>query len=65
MKLTRRSLMAATAGSAMVARALAQTTADTPRDFGKEARDGMQRNAETLAKFPVPMATEPAFVFKA
>ena len=29
------------------------------------ARKQLQSNGETLAKFEIPMATEPAFVFKA
>jgi hypothetical protein len=34
-------------------------------DATKAARDANQRNSETLAKFEVPMSTEPAFQFKA
>jgi hypothetical protein len=67
MKLTRRELVVA-AGSAAVTAAFAQTPPSQPqgeRDFAKEARDNVQRNGETLAKFGIPMAVEPAFQFKA
>jgi hypothetical protein len=66
-KLTRRELVLA-AGSAAAASALAQSSAAQPqggRDFAKEARDHVQRYGETLANFGIPMATEPAFQFKA
>jgi hypothetical protein len=33
-------------------------------DPAKAARDANRRNAETLAKFEVPMATEPCFRFQ-
>ncbi len=68
MKLTRRQLVvAATTGSAIAARALAaQAQAQTgAADYAKLARDGVQRNGDTLAKFAIPMATEPPFRFKA
>lgn len=67
MKLTRRELVVA-AGSAAAAKVLAQTPASQPqgvRDFAKEAHDNVQRNGETLAQFGIPIATEPAFQFKA
>ena len=72
MKLTRRELVMA-AGSAAATVALAQTSPAQPQgardfsdsDFNKEARDNVQRNGETLANFGIPMATEPAFQFKA
>ena len=66
MKLTRRELVVA--GSIAAAAALAQTPPSQPqgaRDFAKEARDNVQHNGETLTKFGIPMATEPAFQFKA
>jgi hypothetical protein len=66
-KLTRRELVVA-AGSAAAAKALAQAPASQPqgvRDFAKEAHDNVQRNGEKLAQFGIPMATEPAFQFKA
>jgi hypothetical protein len=67
-KLTRRELVVAAAGSVAAAQALAQAPAAQPqpaRDFAKEARDNVQRNGETLANFGIPMATEPAFQFRA
>ena len=67
MKLTRRELVVAV-GSAAAVQALAQAPASQPqpaRDFEKEARDNVRRNGETLAQFGIPMATEPAFQFKA
>ena len=42
--------------------------APVPRNPGEElqaARDLVRQNLEQLAKFPVPMATEPAVHFKA
>ena len=60
MKLTRRELVIA-AGSVTAMQALAQAPATQPQS----ARDDVQRNGETLAKFGIPMATEPAFQFKA
>ena len=81
MKLTRRQLViTATAGSMVAAKALAQSVPGAPvvpgttavpgatagpRDFAKESLDGVQHNRETLAKFVIPMSTEPAFQFKA
>jgi hypothetical protein len=63
--------MVVAAGSAIAARASAQTAA-TPApvppanpDFAQQARDSVQRNHDALAKFDIPMATEPAFQFKA
>lgn len=64
MKITRRELVTATAGVAAVS-AAAQTAPTPPRDFAKESRDGVQRMGDTLAKFEIPIATEPAFQFKA
>ena len=63
MKLTRRQLVttaaATTAGAAIEARA--QTTPAAPSDAAKQ----LQQNADALAKFAIPMTTEPAFQFKA
>ena len=67
MKLTRRELVVV-AASAAAASTLAQTPPAQPqgaRDFAQEARDNVQHNGETLTKFGIPMATEPAFQFKA
>jgi hypothetical protein len=62
MKLTRRQLVQAAAGSALAARA--QTTPAPESDPAIAAHDANRRNAEALAKFELPMATEPAFEFK-
>ncbi len=67
MKLTRRQIVAAaSAGTAVAAHTLAQSPAAAPAsDFEKQARDNVKNNADALAKFALPMATEPAFQFKA
>jgi hypothetical protein len=65
MKLNRRQIVAAAAGSALAARAIAQQTPAAESDLTKAARDANRRNAESLAKFEVPISTEPAFQFKA
>jgi hypothetical protein len=72
-KLTRRQLAAAAAGSAVAVKALAQSAPAAPGqtarapggDSGKAAPGVMQRNADALAKFAIPVSTEPAFHFKA
>ena len=64
MKLTRRELAAALASTA----AAAQTPSappSTPQEELKAAQDRNRNTAEALAKMQVPMATEPAFQFKA
>ena len=63
MKLTRRQLAAAVVS----ATALAQTRptpANAPDDL-QAARDRLKAAGEALAQQPIPMATEPAFQFKA
>jgi hypothetical protein len=66
MKMTRRKLAASALASAA---ALAQTPppprAETGEELLKAAREQVKRTGETLAKQQVPMATEPAFQFKA
>jgi hypothetical protein len=62
MKLNRRQLITAASASALAAHA--QQPAPQS-DLTKAAHDANQRNSETLAKFEVPMSTEPAFQFKA
>jgi hypothetical protein len=60
MKLNRRELIAAAA--------LASRTQPCPAqeaDPIQAARDANRGRSETLAKFEVPMSTEPAFQFKA
>jgi hypothetical protein len=64
MKLTRRQLATALTSAA----ALAQTPSGppaTPEDELKAARDRVQANGAALASQEVPVATEPAFQFKA
>ena len=64
MKLTRRQLATALTAAA----ALAQTPSGppaTPEDELKAARDRFQANGAALASREVPVATEPAFQFKA
>ena len=64
MKLTRRQLATALTSAA----ALAQTPSGppaTPEDELKAARDRVKANGAALAKQEVPVATEPAFQFKA
>ena len=64
MKLTRRKLAAALVSATAVAAQQPQP-APAPADDLKTARDRMQANAAALAGTPLPMATEPAFQFKA
>jgi hypothetical protein len=62
MKLTRRELALALAPAAV----LAQTSvSSTPAEELKTARERMKANGDVLAAQKVPMATEPAFQFKA
>ena len=68
-KITRRQL-----GIAITAAAALSAAAQTPQaparaaekeTLAKSARDAIARNSQTLAKYEIPMATEPAFQFKA
>jgi hypothetical protein len=64
MKLTRRQLATALTSAA----ALAQTPSGppaTPEEELKAAKDRVQANGAVLARQEVPVATEPAFRFKA
>jgi hypothetical protein len=68
-KLTRREIATALSASAVL---LGQTPAPpvpqnalSPDDELKAARDSIRQNSEQLAKFPLPMTTEPATRFKA
>ena len=68
-KITRRRLLrgspvVALWGSALEAQTISAVP-ETPEEELKLARKRTQDNVETLAKFPLPMATEPAFQFKA
>jgi hypothetical protein len=63
-RITRRTL----AGAILTPAALAQTQAPIPRTPDEELaaiREQNGRNSEALAKLQVPIATEPAFQFKA
>ena len=62
MKLTRRKLATVLVSATAVA---AQQPAPAPDDNLKAARDRLQANARALATPTIPMATEPAFQFKA
>ena len=64
MKLTRRKLATVLVSATAMA---AQQPAPTPAaaDDLTAARDRLQANARALAATPIPMATEPAFQFKA
>jgi hypothetical protein len=62
--LTRRQLAVMATASLAAARAIAQTQAPNP-DYYQAALESHKRNSATLAQFPVSMAVEPAFQFKA
>lgn len=67
MNVTRRKLariLAATTAVPLAASAQTPAPAD-PDENLKSAREQMRGNAQALAKVRVPMATEPAFRFKA
>ena len=69
-KFTRRKLAAALApavlGSVMPAQQRASSAADSTSDPAEELRrERIRNNAGVLAKVKLPMATEPAFQFKA
>jgi hypothetical protein len=59
---TRRQLAAAVA--ALPAARLRAQAVPAGDELLQQARDLVRRNAAELAKRPIPMATEPAFVFK-
>jgi hypothetical protein len=65
MKMTRRKLAAALASATAAAAQQPQPAASPENDLIKAARDRMQANVASLAGVPLPMATEPAFQFKA
>jgi hypothetical protein len=72
-KITRRRLAAAALGSAAaLGPAAALRAAGTqapapaaPQDLTAAAKEQVHKYSETLAKFDLPMSTEPAFQFKA
>ncbi|HJZ95386.1 MAG TPA: hypothetical protein VKE70_02715 [Candidatus Solibacter sp.] len=68
MKLTRRklaTLVTAVVAAPAVSPVVAQAQQPAGEDLMKTKRDAMQANAAALASVKVPMATEPAFQFKA
>jgi hypothetical protein len=63
MDVSRRQLAAVLTGAAVAqAQAPAQAPADTEAD---DARARQRNAAQTIARVPLPMSTEPAFQFKA
>jgi hypothetical protein len=62
MKPTRRELATAAVAAALAGNAEAQAPAS---DIAKIVHDANQRNSDTLTKFELPIATEPAFRFEA
>jgi len=60
MKMTRRELVIAAAAGTATVKAQAQSAPAT-----QSAADRIKQNADTLAKFSIPVTTEPAFQFKA
>ena len=62
--ITRRELAAVAAGSALAASAEGQT-APLPADLATSVRNQNKLMGDALAKFEIPLATEPAFQFKA
>ncbi len=65
MKLTRREWAGALAGATAVPARAPAEGAETPEQLGQQASERVRHLAEALAKAPLPMATEPAFSFKA
>lgn len=65
MAVTRRSLARMMAAAAAAAQAGVSQTAPPANADMQAARDQMRANAEQIAKVKLPMATEPAFQFKA
>ena len=67
MQLTRRKLAAVLTSGVALAQtpAAAPPPAAPPDDLLQAARDRNRANARALADEPLPMATEPAFQFKA
>lgn len=63
--LTRRKLFTATAALPLAALAQEPPKTSSRDEDLKSARDSIANNSAQLAKVDVPIATEPAFVFKA
>ena len=64
MKLTRRKLATVLVSATAMAAQQPQLVPAPDNDL-QAARDRLQTNAAALATTPIPMATEPAFQFKA
>jgi hypothetical protein len=65
-RITRRALAAAvSASAALLAQQPPLPLPQNPEEELKAARDEMQQASQSLAKFAVPMSTEPAVHFKA
>jgi hypothetical protein len=62
-QITRRQLAGTLLATAAAAQAPPEAPPSTPAAELQAARDQNQRTAETLAKAPVPMDSEPAFHF--
>ena len=66
MKLTRRQLTAAVSATALTAASAQTTQPGAPAaDALTSARERIKANGDLLSRQKVPMATEPAFQFKA
>lgn len=65
-KLSRREIVLGVAGAAGVALNAPANAQEPPAtDLARAAREANQRNSEALSKMELPLATEPAFQFKA
>ena len=66
-RLTRRRALASalTAGPALAVAAAQQPSAAAADDLDAVAREAVKRTSATLRKLRVPIATEPAFAFRA
>jgi hypothetical protein len=64
MTLSRRELAVAAVGAVAAPQGESQTP-QPAADLAKVIHDTNQRNSETLTKFEIPIAAEPAFQFKA
>lgn len=62
--ITRRGWAASLAASAIPAAARPSQQKAAAEKLLEQAKDGVRESAEKLQKFPLPMATEPAFLFK-
>jgi len=65
MDVTRRSLAQILIASAAAAPAVAAPPQSEPDEETRSAHEALRNNAQQLSKIDLPMATEPAFQFKA